>query len=75
MATPNKLYPDNEDGVRDYLDAETPYSPEQIKKITKSNISAGVYAVDFLSGTRVVVYLMGYGFQKDASNNEVIIAW
>lgn len=75
MATSNKQYPDTADGVRSYLRAETPYDLAQIKKITKSNISAGIYAVDLLSGTRVVVYLMGYGFQVNASNNEIMVAW
>jgi hypothetical protein len=71
----NKQYPDTEEGAVEYLEAQTCYDPEQVRKVTKSNISDGVYAIDFLSGTRVVVFLMGYGFQKDDSNNSFIVMW
>lgn len=67
-----RYYPDTEQGAVECLKAETTYDITQVKCVRKSNISDGVWAVDFLSGTRVIVYLAGHGFQKLSPFNDYI---
>lgn len=68
-----RYYSDTEQGAVECLKVETTYDITQVKCVRKSNISNGVWVVDFFSGTRVIVYLAGHGDQKHSPFNDYII--
>lgn len=68
-------YPDTEEGAIECMEAVGGYDPEQVKRVVKSNIHAGAYAIDMFSGCRIIVSLKGYGLQKDATENQIEVSW
>lgn len=67
---PSKFYPDDKNGVLECLKDESTYDLTQVKHVMPDRIYPGVWAVDMLSGTRVIVYLKGHGDNKDKTYND-----
>lgn len=63
-------YPDTKQGAIDCLTNESTYDMTQVKGVKPDPYAKGVWAVDMYSGTRVIVYLMGYGENKDKTYND-----
>lgn len=64
------LYPDTKAGAIECLKNESTYDMTQVRQVKADPYYEGVWAVDLYSGTRVIVYLRGYGDNKDKTYND-----
>lgn len=63
-------YPDTREGAVQCLKDESTYDMTQVRQVIPDPSCKGVWAVDLYSGTRVIVYLKGYGYNENATMND-----